>query len=189
MWNHHPISFGYFDIILDKYCLFAVFNQSFKCIGLCFSEVSGPNLFPHLAYHHQGHNKFGAKTTVGFLFSPEKNLQFCSSEPEGRNFKFDAMVFFKRDISWAKNCGTILMLWHWKAMGSLGEKWLQVSNSDQEKVCEFCSSKAEGRNFNFDGIAFCKRYIGSPKNCGTSFILWPRKAMESLVEKWLLVSN
>ena len=45
--------FGYFDVILDKYCLFAVFNQSFNSIGLCLSEVFRRNLSPRPAYHHQ----------------------------------------------------------------------------------------------------------------------------------------
>ena len=48
-----PPGFGYFDIILDKYCSFSFFNQSFNSIGLSLSEVFGCNLFPHSAYHHQ----------------------------------------------------------------------------------------------------------------------------------------
>ena len=48
-----PSGFGYFDVILDKCCLFAVFNQSFNSICLCLSEMFGRNLSPHPAYHHQ----------------------------------------------------------------------------------------------------------------------------------------
>ena len=50
-----PPGFGYFDVILDKYCLFAVFNKSFNCVGLCLSEVFGRNLSPRPVCHHHSY--------------------------------------------------------------------------------------------------------------------------------------
>ena len=123
-------------------------------------------------------------------YSAQKNIcQFHSSKPEGWNFKFDGMVFSQKYIGWAKNCGTSFMLSNWKAMESLGENWLMVSYSAQKKICQFHSSEPQGQNFKFDGMVFSKCYIGWAKNCGTSFMLWHWKAMESLGGKWLQVSN
>ena len=38
---------------MDKYFLFAVFNQSFNSIRLCLSEIFGHNFSPRPAYHHR----------------------------------------------------------------------------------------------------------------------------------------
>ena len=119
----------------------------------------------------------------------KKSCQFPSSKPEGQNFKFDGMVFSKSCIGWTKNCGRGFISWHWKAMESFGKKWLQVFNSAQEKFYGFCSSEPEGRDFIFDVSGFSKRYIGSAKNCGTSFILLHWKAIESFGKKWIQVCN
>ena len=110
----------------------------------------------------------------------EKTCEFCSSEPKGRNFKFHAMVFSKRCIAWAKTFSRSFILLHSSVMASLGENWLLVFYSAQKNICQFRSSKPEGRNFKFDGMVFSKRYIGWVKNCDTSFMLWDWKATESL---------
>ena len=119
----------------------------------------------------------------------KKICQFHFSKPEGWIFKFDLMVFSERYIGRAKKCATSLMFWHWKAMESLGEKRLLVSNSAQRKICQFRSSEPEGPNFKFDEMVFSERYLGWAKNFGTSVMLWHWRAMESLGENWLLVSN
>ena len=113
----------------------------------------------------------------------KKSCQFPSSEPESPNFKFDGMVFSKSYIAWTKNCGRGFISWHWKAMESFGKNWLQVFNSAQEKFCGFSFSEPEGRDFIFDGSGFSKRYIGSAKNCGTSFTLLHWKGIESFGKK------
>ena len=131
----------------------------------------------------------GGKWQLVSNSASKRICQFHSSKPQGQNFKFDGMVFSKCYIGWAKNCGMSFMLWHWKAMESLGGKWLQVSYSAQEKICEFCSSKPQGRNLKFHGVLFPKRYIGWAKNFGRSFILWHWRVMASLGENWQLVSD
>ena len=142
-----------------------------------------------ILWHWSVMANFGENWLLVSYSAQKKICEFRSSEPEVQNFKFDGMIFSKRYIGWAKNCDTSFMLWHWKAMESLGGKGLQVPNSPQEKICEFCSSEPEGRNFKFDGMVFPKSYIGWTKNCGRGFILWHWKAMESFGKKWLQVSN
>ena len=122
-------------------------------------------------------------------YSAKKKIcQFHFRERQGRNFKFDGMVFSNSYIGWAKNYGMSFMLWHWKAMESFGEKWLQVSNSVQEKFCQFRSSEPEGSNLKFHGMLFSKGYTGSARNFGRSFIWWHWIVRTSLGENWLLVS-
>ena len=71
-------------------------------------------------------------------YSAQKKIfKFLSSEPQGPNFKFDGMVFSKRYIGLAKNCGRSFILLHWKPIESFGKKSIQVSNSAQKKS-EFC---------------------------------------------------
>ena len=53
----------------------------------------------------KGHEKFGGKLTFGFQFSPGKIVQFCSSQQEGRNFRFYGIVLPERSIGSIKNCG------------------------------------------------------------------------------------
>ena len=67
-----PSGFGYFDVILDKYCLFAVFNKSFDSIGLCLSELIGRNLFPHPAYHHHSGVYRGLYEKISLKWVQEK---------------------------------------------------------------------------------------------------------------------
>ena len=111
----------------------------------------------------KGHGKFGRKVTTGSQFSPEKICQFRFSEPEGSNFKFEGIVFPEMYIGWAKNCGTSLMLWYWKAMESLGEKRLLVSNSAQKKSANFIPASQRVQISNFMRWFFLKVTLAEPK--------------------------
>ena len=89
------------------------------------------------------------------LVSSSAQKKFCkihSSKPEGWNFKFYEIVLSKRYVVSAKNCGRSFILWHWRAMDSLEENLLLVSNSTQKKLGEFPSSRREGQNIKFQQL-------------------------------------
>ena len=58
------------------------------------------------------HGKFEGKLTVGFLFSPEKNLPILFQQARGSKFQIDGSGFSKRYIGSPKNCGRSFILSH-----------------------------------------------------------------------------
>ena len=74
----------------------------------------------------------------------------------------------------------------WKIWGET-DYWFQ--NQPRKNSANFVQASKKGRNIKIYRIVFSKRYIGSTKNCGRSFILWHWTAMENLGENWLLPSN
>ena len=138
----------------------------------------------------KGDEKFGQKLNRSFQISPKQigNFFFPAGE-KGQNFNFHWFVLSKRQIAWTKKFHRSLILWHWRAMKSLGKSWTVVSKSAPQKLVNFFPAGDKGRIFKFYWFVLSKRQISWTKNFSSSLILWHWRAMKSLRKDWTVVSN
>ena len=138
----------------------------------------------------KGDEKFGQKLNRSFQISPKQigNFFFPAGE-KGQNFNFHWFVLSKRQIAWTKKFHRSLILWHWRAMKSLGKNWTVVSKLAPQKLVNFFPAGDKGRIFKFYWFVLSKRQISWTKNFSSSLILWHWRAMKSLRKDWTVVSN
>ena len=95
----------------------------------------------------KGHGKFGLKLNPAFQISPKKLAQFVSSGQKLSNFHILLLSFMWKANPSSKNLNRGFILWHWRAMESLGKNWILLSKSAPKKLVNLFGVGEKGPNF------------------------------------------
>ena len=110
----------------------------------------------------KGHGKSVWKLTHGFQFSPGKIVPISLKQARWvKIWNFMGFICLKGTL--VEPLHMSFTLWHWRAMESLGENWLLVSNSTRENCANFVPASQKVEISNFMGLFCLKGTLVQPK--------------------------
>ena len=152
-------------------------GSNFQILLVCFflnHKLPQPKVLTGVWFcGNEGPWKFWAKTLLWFPNQPPPKhlVNIFPAAKNGRKLKFYWFVLSKRQIARTKNFQSSFILWHWRAMKSLGKNWTVVSNAGQNKWVNLFAASGKSWIFKLYWLVFCKRQVTSTKNFHRSLLL------------------